>query len=89
MFKPGRGFYEFTKPENVAEGKLILLMKKETGEIYEGDIAREIAGLPKNVDGKLNPAALPYYRVFIQSTSNNRTLKSGSTLIYDVFGVKS
>ncbi len=83
-FKLGRGFYEFTKPENISEGKLILLMKKETGEIYEGDIAREIAGLPKNAEGKLNPASLPFYRVFVQSTSSNRTLQSGTTLLYEV-----
>jgi hypothetical protein len=84
IFKPGNGFYEFTKPENISEGKLILLMKKETGEIYEGDIAREIAGLPQNAEGKLNPATLPYYRVFIQSTSINRSLKRGTILLYDV-----
>ncbi len=83
-FKPGKGFYEFTKPENISEGKLILLVKKETGEIYEGDIAREIAGLPKNADGKLNPASLPFYRVFVQSTSSNRTLQRGTALIYEV-----
>ncbi len=83
-FKTGRGFYEFTKPENISEGKLILLMKKETGEIYEGDIAREIAGLPKHAEGKLNPASLPFYRVFIQSTSSNRTLQGGTALIYEV-----
>ncbi len=88
-FKPGRGFYEFTKPENISEGKQILLMKKETGEIYEGDIAREIAGLPTNADGKLNPASLPFYRVFVQSKSSNRNLLKGSTLIYNTYSETS
>ncbi len=83
-FKPGKGFYEFSKPEIISEKKLILLMKKETGEIYEGDIAREIAGLPNNADGKLNPASLPYYRVFVQSTSSNRNLQRGTTFLYEV-----
>lgn len=82
-FKPGRGFYEFTKPETISKDKIILLMKKDTGEILEGDTAREVAGLPKSGEGKVDPASLPEYRVFIQSTSSNRVLKGGTTFLYE------
>ncbi len=82
-FKPGLGYYEFTKPESISRGKRILLMKTETGEVFDGDNARKIAKLPENADGKVNPATLLGYRVFVQSTSSNRTLQSGTALLYD------
>src|SRR6185503_9606845 len=34
-FKTGKGFYEFTKSETITPKKEIILMKKETGELFE------------------------------------------------------
>lgn len=82
-FKVGRGFYEFTKPEVVSEKKDIVLMKKDTGELFEGDVARRIAGIPEG-KAKVTPACLKDYRVFVQSTSANRKLIEGQGFLYEV-----
>ncbi len=82
-FKVGKGYYQFTKPEQISKGKRILLKQKQTGEIYEGETARKIAGIPENAGGKIDPADLPDYEVFVQSTSSTRILQSGTLFIYE------
>ncbi len=86
-FERGRGFYEFTKPEIIQNGKEIVLMDKETGNLYEGDVARRIAGISRNDDKtRLKPGtgAMTKYRVFIQSTSVTRILIGGQGFLYEV-----
>jgi hypothetical protein len=86
-FERGRGFYEFTKPEIIQNGKEIVLMDKETGNLYEGDVARRIAGISRNDDkARLKPGtgAMTKYRVFIQSTSVTRILIGGQGFLYEV-----
>lgn len=81
-FKTGKGFYEFTKPELISPKKMVVLMKKDTGELYEGHKARSIAKI-SNVSKKYKPTDLPDYRVFIQSTSYNRKLIGGTSFLYE------
>jgi hypothetical protein len=84
-FKKGKGFYEFTKTEIVQPQKEIVLMKRDSGDLFEGDVARTIAGIPKNESrAKITPGNLPEYRIFIQSTSPNRKLISGQGFLYEV-----
>ena len=84
-FSVGRGFYEFTKPEIVQKKKEIVLMNKTTGELYEGTVARSIAGIGANEDNaRIKPGSLPKYRMFIQSTSVNRKLIGGQGFLYEV-----
>jgi hypothetical protein len=84
-FVRGRGFYEFTKPEIIQNNKEIVLMDKATGNLYEGDVARRIANIPKNDEKKrLKPTDFPKYRVFIQSTSLTRILLAGQGFLYEV-----
>jgi hypothetical protein len=84
-FAKGAGFYEFTKAEIIQPSKLIVLMEKSTGTLYEGDVAREIAGIKKNNErDKIKPASLEKYRVFIQSTSPARKLIRGQGFLYEV-----
>lgn len=84
-FAKGAGFYEFTKAEVVQPSKLIVLMEKSTGTLYEGDVAREIAGIKKNNErDKIKPTSLDKYRVFIQSTSQARKLIRGQGFLYEV-----
>ena len=82
-FTNGRGFYEFTKPEIVQKKKEIILMEKSTGELYEGNVARKIAGITDS-DAKIKPGKLAKYRMFIQSTSPKRKLISGQGFLYEV-----
>ena len=84
-FAKGRGFYEFIKPEIVQPGKEIVLMNRETGDLYEGDVARAIAGIGANAEkAKIKPGDLPKYRIFIQSTSVNRKLLKNQGFLYEV-----
>lgn len=74
----GCEFYEFTKPEIIQKKKEIILMDKNTGELYEGSIARTIAGISEDGENsKIKPGKLEKYRMFIQSTSPVCKLISG------------
>lgn len=83
-FKKGRGFYEFTKPETIQNYKEVVLQDRNTGEMFTGDKAREIAGIPIGVTARVKPEALKKYRVFVQSTSVNRKLIGGTKFLYEV-----
>ena len=83
-FKTGRGFYEFTKPETVQGYKEVILMQKDSGDLFEGNKAKAMIGLTPGVNERLKPAALDKYAVFVQSTSNNRVLVGGTRFLYEV-----
>lgn len=83
-FKTGRGFYEFTKREEVQERKEVILKDRTTGDMFCGDAARNIIGLPKGERAMLKPDPNSKYQVFIQSTSYNRKLIAGSNFLYEV-----
>ncbi|KAI6183767.1 VWA domain-containing protein [Aphelenchoides bicaudatus] len=82
-FKKGRGFYQFTKPETVQHYKEIVLMCKSTGDMFEGDYARTLLGLPTNAAAKIRPSDHEYF-FFIQSTSHNRRLVAGTRFLYEI-----
>lgn len=81
-FKAGKGFYEFTKSETIGAKKEVVLMKKDTGELFEGEVARKIIGLTDE-NKKYKPSDIRDYRVFIQSTSYNRKLVGGTGFLYE------
>lgn len=88
-FKPGRGFYELTKHETVQQYKEIILQDRETGEMFNGDQVREYLGLQPQVEKggvkeSLSSRDIREFRVFVQSTSYNRKLIGGTTLLYEV-----
>lgn len=85
-FKQGRGFYEFTKTVTVQESKEVILEHRESGDLFTGEQARNLIGLPFGTRGRVNPkdAKLTDYVVFIQSTSNNRKLLAGTRFLYEV-----
>jgi hypothetical protein len=83
-FKTGRGFYEFTKIETIQGKKEIVLMERSTGDLFEGEAAREMLGLPMGETVRIKPSNLEKYVVFVQSTSANRKLMGGSRFLYEV-----
>jgi hypothetical protein len=83
-FETGLGFYEFTKPETIQSSKEIVLMDNETGDIYEGEKARELLDLPDDEDIRLKPTDLDQYSIFVQSTSYNRRLIGGTRFLYEI-----
>jgi hypothetical protein len=83
-FKTGRGFYEFTKTETVQGYKEVVLQDRKTGDLFAGEKARELLGLPSGETARVRPASLEKYRVFVQSTSANRKLVGGTKFLYEV-----
>ena len=85
----GHGFYQLNKSELVQESKEVVLVDRTTGDMFSGDIAREMIGLPYGVRGKINPSFLSRelkndYLVFVQSTSPNRKLMRNTDFLYEV-----
>ena len=70
--------------------KNLLLQEKLSSQLFEGNAVREMLGLnketpdwniqPPNFDGR----GAEFYRVFVQSTSVNRTLVSNTLLLYEI-----
>ncbi len=83
-FKTGRGFYEFTKTETIQSQKEIILMERKTGDLFQGEAAREMLGLPIGSSVRIKPSNLEKYIVFVQSTSANRKLMGKTRFLYEV-----
>ncbi|MDJ0617840.1 MAG: VWA domain-containing protein [Calothrix sp. MO_192.B10] len=83
-FKVGRGFYEFTKKETIQGYKEIILMDRKTGDLFEGEAAREMLGILGGETVRLKPNNLEKYVVFVQSTSANRKLIGKTRFLYEV-----
>jgi hypothetical protein len=83
-FKAGRGFYEFMKTETIQGHKEVVLMDRKTGDLYSGERAREMLGLPPGATVRIKPASLEKFVVFVQSTSYNRKLIGGTRFLYEV-----
>ncbi|KAI6170179.1 VWFA domain-containing protein [Aphelenchoides besseyi] len=77
QFVSGRGFYEFTKKETIQLYKEIVIMDKQSGDLFEGQYARTLLNLPADQTVKVEPEQLDYI-VFVQSTSYNRQLLAGT-----------
>jgi hypothetical protein len=86
LFKKGRGFYEFTKSVTVQDYKEVILMDNATGDMFSGEKARELAGIPSGRTANVSPGSgkLVGYTCFIQSTSSNRKLLKGTKFLYEV-----
>ena len=83
-FKKGRGFYQLTKTETIQEYKEIVLRDNHTSDLYSGEKARELLGLPRSGSVRTRPVVPRGYTVFVQSTSYNRKLIGGTEFLYEV-----
>ena len=93
VFRKGRGFYELTKSEKVQQYKELIAQDRKTGEMFTGAQVREKLGLSKQsekggVTERLSSRNLSDFRVFIQSTSVNRKLIGGTTLLYEIMDIE-
>jgi hypothetical protein len=84
IFKAGKGFYEFTKTETIQARKEIVLQHRTTGDLFAGNQARVMLSLPIGENARIRPTQLEEYRVFVQSTSYNRSLVAGTRFLYEV-----
>ncbi len=79
-YRLGEAFYQLTKPVVVQPQKVIAIYDKKAHAVYTGVGARQLLGLPDH-DVKVQPAQHPAYDLFIQSTSMNRKLFGGTSLL--------
>lgn len=78
----GAGFYQLVKSEKVVQNyKQIIIMERGKSQIYAGDAARDLLGLPGH-NVRLVPGNHANYLIFVQSTSLNRNLDPGTKVIY-------
>lgn len=83
-FAPGKGFYEFTKPEDIQSYKEVILQEVTSGDMFSGTRARQMLGLPNTDAKRFSPRNIGPYRAFVQSSSYNRKLKAGTHFLYEV-----
>lgn len=76
----GEAYYEPTKPVVVQAGKKLALLAKKDWAVYTGQEARKLLGLP-DYEVRVTPASHPDYVIFIQSTSVNRKLFLGTSVL--------
>ncbi len=84
IFKKGSGFYELMKKETIQDNKEVVLLHEATGDLYGGDKARELLGLPRVGKVRVKPVVPEGYTAFIQSNSVNRKLIGGYRFLYEV-----
>lgn len=83
-FNVGRGFYQVTKPEKVSAKKEVILQELATGDTYVNADARRRLGMSLG-DATVAPRDVPKgHLAFIQSTSTNRKLFTGTLFLYEI-----
>lgn len=76
VYPIGDAFYELVKTEKVQADKEIAVVENNTNQVFVGDGARQLLGLPHGVC-TVKPDMNPDYTIFIQSNSRNRHLPHG------------
>jgi hypothetical protein len=80
-YNQGSAYYQLTKPEKIQPHKLIALRERLSGDVYTGKQARKMLSLP-DYEVRVSPAGQSdAYDIFIQSTSVNRNLIGGTSVL--------
>ena len=91
-FKAGRGFCEFAKTVKVQSYKEMIALDIASGDMFSGNEARKLLGLPKaskiGPTSRIRPDIVPGFALFVQSTSWNRKLSSGTRFLYEIEDLK-
>ncbi len=83
-YQAGNGYYELTKPEDIQAAKQVVVENVHSGKRYGGPDARAVLGLSASGEIRVRPGDHGAFRIFVQSTSVNRKLVSGTTVLYYV-----
>lgn len=87
-FVRGTSFYQLTKTESrVQPDKILLVMEKGKKDVWGGDAARQLLGLPTGVHCRVKPGNHANFDMFIQSKSDNRKMVRGTKLIHAPLGL--
>ncbi len=81
-------YYEFIKTEKIPFYKKVLLMDKNTNEIFSGDNTKKIANLKcsgyKDNQIKCSPTDIPKYYVFLMSFNGNTKITKNQKIIHEI-----
>jgi len=80
QFKVGTCYYQLNKSEKIHAQKDLMIRNKQTGQVFAGERVRDVIGLPR-VTQNVSPRFNPDWEVFPQSTSLNRKLIPGTSLL--------
>lgn len=79
----GTMFYELTKHERALQDyKKIIIQDLKNGGFYTGFEARNMLGLPDYGSTSISPGDHAHYKIYVQSTSLNRKLKKGTSVVF-------
>lgn len=83
-YELGKAYYELTKPETIQSHKDIVLQNRKTKKFFGGEEARKMLGIAQGpgVDVRVRPGNHGDWKIFVKSTSMNRKLVRGTTLLY-------
>jgi hypothetical protein len=76
----GSTFYMLTKQEIIQKHKQIFIQNKKTKDVFQGVYARSLLGISEETT-RVTPLHTVDYDIFIQSTSLNRKLVSGTKVL--------
>lgn len=80
-YEIGKAYYQLMKPEKLQGHKKLIIKHLKSGKYFAGDSARQLLGLPDH-EVKIVPGDHFQYEIFVQSTSYNRKLVSGTKILY-------
>lgn len=85
-YEVGKAYYQLTKPEKIQSHKDFVIEDRTTKHLYGGDQARKLLGIASGpgVTVRVRPGNHANYNLFVQSTSMNRKLVRGTTLLYKI-----
>ena len=81
-YEAGSVFYQLTKPELIQDTKKLLIKEKNGRAMFGGQEARKLLGLPQGEDCRVKPGNHGNFDLFVQSTSVNRKLVRGTTVVH-------
>jgi hypothetical protein len=85
----GHGFYKLARTEKIQDYKVIIVMEKDTGDMYTGeDNIRILLHIPLNTSEvrlkDIDTECWDKYDIFVQSTAPNRRLIEGADFLLDI-----
>lgn len=78
----GNAFYELMKREKVQDHKEFVIEDRTNGKMFGGPQARQLLGFPPVGEVSVAPGDHGAFRIYVKSTSVNRKLVKGTTVLY-------
>ena len=90
-FIKGKVFYKLVKKEKVQNYKNVIVKRKSDGSCITGDSVKALLEIKdkKVLNVSLDSIDYPDFDIFIQSTSHNRKLDAGSSILFQLKDIET